>query len=100
MDWNAVLNHEDEGYKLYYECPVCGKVQSEKIMNSPAPMRLSSLRDMFIGRQSTCSECRSTLVVSYAEPDSTAHRSRWFMSCIRKYTLLNWLKDGFGDDNE
>lgn len=98
MDWNAVINYEDNGYTLYYECPVCSEIQSTRLDNCIEPLTLSRQREHFaVGVQYRCRKCRSVLSLLECDSSSDARRSRWFMVCSRRYTLKDWLEEGFGD---
>lgn len=98
MDWNAVINYEDNGYSMYYECPVCSEVQKVRLDNCIEPLSISRQREHFaIGVQYRCRKCRSVLSLQDSDIDSDARRSRWQIACSRRYTLKDWLVDGFGD---
>ena len=95
MDYNAVINYEDAGYSIYFECPVCSKIQKLRLANCCNAMAPLVQKEHFAKeRNYLCENCRSQLALDNFRNDSTARKSRWNIKCTKRYSLLNWLIDG------
>lgn len=96
MDYNATINYEQTGYSIYFECPVCSKFQKLRLVDQVNAIVPSIQKERFAKEKSyICKNCRSELALDDLKDYSTARRSIWNIKCIKRYSLLNWLIDGF-----
>lgn len=96
IDYNAIINYESEGYSIYFECPVCSEIQKVRLADHTRPITLLTQKEYFAnGSKYKCGNCRSELALIHFSSESTVRRSVWIIECIKRYSLFDWLVEGF-----